>query len=211
MPGGCSMVSGNVINHSLLSALHNELGAVHGEYGPTIPVQKKEGSKEIDYWAPQIEKAPQASCVWRTWQCAEWVHRAFLHHYHSRTLQVAFQFYRYNFHLYGMGSPRNTNPESNDNIMIDPVADLVPIQNARWSINLFAFQAGDLANIHAQRLSEDDESQMAYVQPFRMNKPACAVGSALVVHFSYGNQEEGLVHNTDLLNFYRKLADESQY
>lgn len=124
----CSMVSANVVNHAILSAVHNELGAVHEEYGPVIypdhveqpdhvQTQTKDGtsitggsnagedvaeqesgslaSSEQDSsggtngpWLPQIEKHAQSPCVWKSWECAEWVHRSFLHHYYARTLEA---------------------------------------------------------------------------------------------------------------------------
>eukprot|EP00392_Amoebophrya_sp_AT5.2_P017242 g17571.t1 len=261
-----SLVSGNVVNHAILSAVHNELGAVPDKYGPVInpewdaddekrrrrrkevllnkPAterdhmldtaaeedeafrqsqmakmrkggqQVRDGVEEdkggddpadnieavgLNPWAPQIEKHPQGTCVWSRWECAEWVHRAFLHHYHAKTLDHAFGFWRYNFHLYGYGNPR-------PGVEGEVDFEIVPLQNSRWSINFFAFLQADLLGVDEARLSLDDESQLSYVQPWKRNRPSVAVGSALAVHFSYGKQERGLVDHTELLAAYRNLT-----
>ncbi|CAD7944959.1 unnamed protein product [Amoebophrya sp. A120] len=292
-----SLVSGNIVNHAILSAVHNEFAGVPDMYGPVIDPawetddekrrlarkevllnkgssrtsngqdeyqnllqserdrlldtaaeedekfrksqemkKKKQKEKEIaattsssppegatsnvvqevesssslspeqqELWAPQIEKHPQGTCVWARWECAEWVHRSFLHFYHTRSLATVYTFHRYNFHLYGYGNPRERVLEDeNGNSFVD--TEIIPLQHSRWSINFFAFMASDLENVDVQKLVEDDESQLSYVQPFQLQKPSIAVGSALAVHFSYGKQDRGLMDYTRLLASYRNLT-----
>ena len=91
--GECGLVSANVVNHSILSAVHNELGAVVEDFGPTIE-SKDEKTGETIFYAPQIEKHAQSTCVWKRWECAEWVHKSFFKRYFERNLE-AFYFYRY--------------------------------------------------------------------------------------------------------------------
>lgn len=107
---------------------------------------------------------------------------------------------RYNFHLYGFGNYRTEGD-----------AEIVPHTTSRWSINMFAFRAADLDSVNDDKLGEDDESQLSYVQPHRLNKASCAVGKALAVHFSYSKQEEGLLANTDLLAQYANLTRDFEH
>jgi len=179
----CSFVSANVVNHAILGALHDEMGAMREEYRPIF-----------DGWKAVIEKKAQSDCLWRYWECGEWVHRSFLHHINRGTEDI-FKFSKYNFHTHGYGGYKS-----------DDSPWITPFKTSRWSINFFAFTVHDLEGIDWDGLDEDDESQISYMQPHQLQIPACAMGKALAVHFSYTLQEDGLLGNTTLLDEYDKLS-----
>eukprot|EP00397_Hematodinium_sp_SG-2012_P044509 GEMP01049735.1.p1 GENE.GEMP01049735.1~~GEMP01049735.1.p1 ORF type:complete len:313 (+),score=55.31 GEMP01049735.1:2-940(+) len=179
----CSFVSANVVNHAILGALHDELGAMREEYRPVF-----------DGWRAVIEMKAQSDCLWRKWECGEWVHRSFLHHINRGTEDI-FKFVKYNFHTHGFGGYKSDDSEW-----------ITPTKTSRWSINFFAFTTRELEGIDWDGLDEDDESQISYMQPHKLQLASCAMGKALVVHFSYSLQEEGLLANTTLLEEYDKLS-----
>jgi len=177
-----SFVSANVINHAILGSLHQEMGALRNEYRPVI-----------DGWFANIEKKAQSDCLWRKAECGEWVHRSFLHHINRGTEDV-FKFTIYDFHQDGYGGYKDDNS-----------AWITPTKTSRWSINFFAFTTADLENIDWKILDEDDESAISYMQPHNLQRPACAMGHALVAHFSYSWQEEQMLE-TSILGEYDRLS-----
>lgn len=194
--GRCALVSANVINHAILSAVHQDIGAIR-HYFPVPEEELPPGSRPI--WIRSddslalsvIEKKAQSECVWRMWQCAAWMHESFL----SRVMDgtwCAYDFGWHDFHAHGHGAMRGEK--------------FVPLPYTRWSINMIAFKMEDLAEAREADLAEDDESELAVMVHHRMNRRACAVGRALTAHFSYSLQEDSLLENTDLLARYDLLS-----
>ncbi|CAE8723368.1 unnamed protein product, partial [Polarella glacialis] len=197
--GRCGMVSANVVNHAILSAVHQDIGAIRNFFpwaleheahlaGNTatasIPRHRPWLRSDESLALSAIVKQSQSDCVWKLWECGAWMHESFLSRLADGT-ECAYDFGWHDFHAHGHGSY---------------VGDrFVPFPYTRWSINLFAFKSEDLIGAVQDDLAEDDEKELSVVLPFRQNKKACAVGKALVVHFSYSTQEDGLVENTALL------------
>merc|ERR1711879_338352 len=76
---------------------------------------------------------------------------------------------------------------------------LLPLPTSRWSINFFAFTSESLEVADWVALAEDDEAEMSYKVPSRIGVQACAVGRAIVSHFSYSKQDAALVAQSDIL------------
>ena len=81
-------------------------------------------------------------------------------------------------------------------------------QGARWCTNFFAFKASDLVGVDWQNVygKGDDEEEFTGSDAERRDRHSCAVGSALVIHFSSVSQEQGLMSYTNLLKRYDKLS-----
>lgn len=211
--GRCSFVSANVVNHAILSAIHQDIGAIRNFF-PTEEDDLGTGSDSDDEtlgnssltrrhqvapWVrddsslpiTHISKQAQSNCVWRLWQCAAWMHESFLSRVSDGT-ECAYDFGWHDFHSHGYGAFRGDR--------------LVPLPYSRWSINFIAFMAQDLVPAVQDELAEDDESELSYTVPQRLGRRSCAIGRALVAHFSYSKQEDGLLQNTDLLERYRQLS-----
>ncbi|CAE7267658.1 unnamed protein product [Symbiodinium sp. CCMP2456] len=195
----CLLVSANVVNHAIMSALHQDRGA-HRGFWPTeeqqrnpvlrLPWSKKEEiNTSPDF---QIERFPASRCVVERWDCAALVHESFLDRSADNTLCV-FDFGWHDFNRLGYREHRyiHRSPSVNKEYWT---------QGARWSTNFFAFRAEDLdgvnwSNVHGKG---DDEEEFTGPHSERRDRHSCAVGAALVVHFSYGSQEEGLMAYTNL-------------
>jgi hypothetical protein len=120
------------------------------------------------------------------------MHESFLSRLEDRT-DCAYDFGWHNFHSNGFGGYKAGGRPT-------------PLPYTRWSINVFAFVRSDLGHADAENLVGDDESEVSYAIPMRSGKPACAVGKALVAHYSYSKQEDGLLNHTNLLERYLMLA-----
>ncbi|CAE7340950.1 unnamed protein product [Symbiodinium sp. CCMP2592] len=203
----CLLVSANVVNHAIMSALHQDRGA-HRGFWPTEeqqrnPVLRLPWSKKEDInMSPnfQIERFPASRCVVERWDCAALVHESFLDRSADNTLCV-FDFGWHDFNRLGYREHKyiHRSPSVNKEYWT---------QGARWSTNFFAFRAEDLdgvnwSNVHGKG---DDEEEFTGPHSERRDRHSCAVGAALVVHFSYGSQEEGLMTYTNLLKRYDKLS-----
>lgn len=200
----CGLVSANVVNHAILSAVHQDNGAIRNFYPPPpelgghVDVNRNSGWREprwlhTDDQLPliAITKQAQGQCVWAMWECAAWMHESFLSRLADGT-ECAYDFGWHDFHAHGHGEFRGDR--------------FVPLPYTRWSINFIAFKAEDLVTASLPDLAEDDEAELSVMVHHRMGKRACAVGSALAAHFSYSRQEEGLLENTDMLARYRALS-----
>ncbi|CAK0793059.1 unnamed protein product [Prorocentrum cordatum] len=205
MRGRCGIVSANVVNHAILSAVHQDIGAIRTFFpledatsegavtDAALPEHGPRHWQRVDDAMPilPVEKHAQSDCVWRRWECAAWMHESFLSRLEDGT-QCAYDFGWHDFHAHGHGSYRGDR--------------FVPFQHTRWSINMIAFTAEDLKEVDWDDLAEDDESELAVMVPHRTNSRGCAVGRALAAHFSYSKQEEGLERHTDLLARYDALS-----
>ncbi|CAE7506497.1 unnamed protein product [Symbiodinium natans] len=203
----CLFVSANVVNHAIMSALHQDRGA-HRGFWPTeeqqrnpalrLPWAKREDiNTSPDF---RIERFPASRCVVERWDCAALVHESFLDRAADNTLCV-FNFGWHDFNRVGYREHRyiHRSPSINKEYWT---------QGARWSTNFFAFKVEDLdgvnwSNVHGKG---DDEEEFTGPHSERRDRHSCAVGAALVVHFSYGSQEEGLMAYTKLLKRYDKLS-----
>lgn len=202
--GRCGLVSANVVNHAILSAVHQDVGAIRNFFMPPdewVAAEENVGSK--DWRKPRwlhsdeglamgvIMKQAQSQCVWAMWECGAWMHESFLSRLADGT-DCAYDFGWHDFHAHGHG-----------NFLGDR---FVPLPYTRWSINVIAFKKEDLAEARAADLAEDDEAELSVMVHHRMGKRACAVGHALAVHFSYSRQDDGIMENTDLLARYDALS-----
>eukprot|EP00933_Yihiella_yeosuensis_P017076 TRINITY_DN14368_c0_g1_i1.p1 TRINITY_DN14368_c0_g1~~TRINITY_DN14368_c0_g1_i1.p1 ORF type:complete len:619 (+),score=123.61 TRINITY_DN14368_c0_g1_i1:109-1965(+) len=191
----CGLVSANVVNHAILSPVHQDIGAIRNYFPhPDDQQNARMPWLRADDILPlmAIEKKSQSQCVWQKWECAAWMHESFLSRLADGT-QCAYDFGWHDFHSHGHGDYRGD-------------GQLVPFLHTRWSINMIAFKAEDLKDAVPEALAEDDEAELSVQVHARMSKRACAVGQALVAHFSYSKQEEGLMENTDLLERYERLS-----
>ena len=181
-------LSANVVNHPLLSYVHARMRAVLAFYEKTPDNWVRYKNKtEIDD-TPATKNTYDA---WGTWlscdKCAAMTHHSFL--YHAE---------RNNFHIYDF-----------------KVWDFHSSVYTRWSIN-FVLMRGKYVNKIKDWFPDmdDDEVAISHKIPEILKKHAYALGSALVVHFSYANQYD-YMKNTSILekydNFSKKYLTKKYY
>eukprot|EP00928_Gymnodinium_smaydae_P072758 TRINITY_DN56056_c0_g1_i1.p1 TRINITY_DN56056_c0_g1~~TRINITY_DN56056_c0_g1_i1.p1 ORF type:complete len:560 (-),score=67.15 TRINITY_DN56056_c0_g1_i1:123-1802(-) len=213
----CVFVSANVVNHAIISPIHQEIGALRTflppEEGlvyrnwrrqPNLSSDVSQAAwRRADGRAPAfvIEKKAQSDCVWARWECAAWMHESLLSRLADDSA-CAYDFGWYNFHAQGHGTRRGAGSSGD----ATSTANFVPLAASRWSINFFAFEAEDLLHAEPESLAEDDEAELSYLVPHRLGKQACAVGRALVAHYSYSRQDAVLSAQTDILDRYDRLS-----
>lgn len=183
----CSFVSANVVNHAILSAIHQDIGAVRTYYMDQRHWVRHDEALPM----AGIDKKAQSDCVWKWWECGAWMHESLLSRLADGTA-CAYDFGWHDFHAHGYG--------------VEDGERLRPFPFTRWSINMMAFTAADVWHANQTELAEDDEHELAVMVPWRTGTRACAVGRALVAHFSYSRQEDGMLKHTDLLHRYSKLS-----
>lgn len=187
----CGLVSANVINHAILSAVHQDIGAIRN-FLPGEDASRPWIRNDEVLPIMAIEKKSQSQCVWSTWECGAWMHESFLSRLADDTA-CAYDFGWHDFHASGHGTFNG--------------GRFFPLPHTRWSINMIAFKMEDVADAEPESLAEDDEKELSVVHPARLEKRSCAVGSALAAHFSYSRQEDGLVENTKLLERYLQWSE----
>eukprot|EP00439_Symbiodinium_sp_Y106_P080977 s1591_g19.t2 len=205
----CMFVSANVVNHAILSAVHQEHGAHRGfepehldkdtgkQSSSTAWIRVADVNMDASY---VFERHPMGSCVFKRWDCAALVHESFLDRERDGTL-CAFDFGWFDFHRAGF--------REHQYVHFSPWSGQTwHASGARWSINLFALEAADLLGVDWSRVHGpgDDEEEFGGNHAERTGGHACAVGRSLAVHFSYAPQQERLLSHTDLLHRYVELA-----
>ncbi|CAE7401055.1 unnamed protein product [Symbiodinium natans] len=204
----CMFVSANVVNHAILSAVHQEHGAHRGfepEHAGTELMQDSRSAwvrvADVNLDPSYVfERHPMGSCVFKRWDCAALVHESFLDRERDGTL-CAFDFGWLDFHRAGF--------REHQYVHASPwLGQTWQASGARWSINLFALEASDLTGVDWSRVHGpgDDEEEFGGNHAERTGGHACALGRSLAVHFSYTTQEERLMRHTDLLYRYVELA-----
>lgn len=192
-------VSANVVNHGILSAVHQELVQIrwieppfknNTEAKPGAPEPWRYRSDVILDPNYRIEHTFYSDCIWRRWDCAALAHEAFLHRLADGT-SCAFDFGIFDFHAHGYLT------------MSD---GLEGGRSIDWNDNFFAFKTEDFSDIDWEGVANDDEAEMSSKHPQRRNQHAGALGRAVVVHFTFSVQEKGLRNFTDLLDRYREVA-----
>lgn len=202
----CGLVSANVVNHAILSAVHQDIGAIRNFFPPEDPEHDVNKFHSGADWRntswfrsdehlalSAISKESQSQCVWALWECGAWMHESFLSRLADET-DCAYDFGWHDFHAHGYGTQRGKR--------------FVPLPYSRWSINVIAFKVEDVAQASADGLAEDDEAELSVVVPNRIGKRSCAVGKAIAVHFSYSRQNDGIEEYTNLLARYEALSSE---
>ena len=172
-------LSANVINHPLLSSVHARLRAILPFYEkkPYQWVKYKNGM-ELDGTEAGSIQYEVMSKWWKSPKCAAIVHESFLYHFKNNNLQV-YDFNKWDFHS---------------------------INYDRWSIN-FVLMRGKYVNKLKDWFPKiiDDEEIISVEIPKYFKKHSYAIGSAIVVHFSYFTQHEYL-SNTNLIQKYDQIS-----
>jgi len=190
-------VSANVVNHGILSAVHQELAQLRWLAKPTAADSEKQGIPFPPWHFRgdvildprfRIEHTFYSDCIWRRWDCAALAHEVLLHRLADGT-SCAFDFGMYDLHAHGYGTMSDGLGRSID-----------------WNTNFFAFATEDFSDINWDGVSNDDEAEMSTKHPRRRNEHAAALGRALVSHFTFSSQEKGLRQNTSLVARYLALA-----
>jgi hypothetical protein len=172
-------LSANVINHPLLSYVHARMLAIlpydHVSDLKWIKSKNRFGLDMTD--CNKIEYAPWSNFL-KNANCTVLVHESFLHHSSNNELDV-YDFKRWDFHHMGY---------------------------ERWSIN-FVLMRGIYANKMKKMLPDMDDDEVAISQemPKMFGKHCFALGSAIVVHFSYKRQAN-LLKKTNLLQRYDNFS-----
>eukprot|EP00933_Yihiella_yeosuensis_P046398 TRINITY_DN41914_c0_g1_i1.p1 TRINITY_DN41914_c0_g1~~TRINITY_DN41914_c0_g1_i1.p1 ORF type:complete len:391 (+),score=58.21 TRINITY_DN41914_c0_g1_i1:73-1245(+) len=192
-------VSANVVNHGILSAVHQEMAAIPHLEKPAIEEGRTVAEQKLGPWKAQkevmtdpgyrIEHTFYSDCVWRRWDCAALVHEALLHRLETNTV-CAFDFGIFDFHAHGYETMHDGIGRSID-----------------WNDNFFAFKHEDFDDIDWAGVANDDEREMSTLHPKRRGEHACALGRAVIAHWTFSVQEKGLLANTTLLERYRAIAE----
>lgn len=174
-------VSANVVNHPILTAVHNRMGATLPFHPPARMWRDNGRDWELhaqpdaldSTFMGRAQPVPFSKCTWKDWHCAAIAHYSFLHRWQHQQLAA------YNFRLW----------------------DFDTLTYERWSINFMVFNGSDLP----QSMPKDDEAAISQKIPKAWQYHTAAVGAALVVHFSYLPQDT-LINRTNLLVHYEHLA-----
>ncbi|GLI70423.1 hypothetical protein VaNZ11_015330 [Volvox africanus] len=204
------LISANVVNHQPLELPHSQSGA-HYTYEQARPGDKrswqpvmrpavaastsKDGAGRRAGGAPVLKPVPFVDNgwdVWGDWRRATNVHYSFLANLASGRLSV------YNF------PPNEQLWDFNKHVGY-----------TRWRINMIMFKAANI-DVHVYNMSStvdtypgDDEDYITRILPKQLNRTSAAVSEALAVHFSFFMQRAGLENNTDLLDRYTLLAEQT--
>lgn len=192
-------VSANVINHGILSAVHQEVAAIPHLEKPPLPPGRDPKEQKLGPWrykAPvmndpnfRIEHTFYSDCVWRRWDCAALVHEALLWRLENGSSCV-FDFGIFDFHAHGYETMHDGIGRSID-----------------WNDNFFAWKYEDFDDIDWAGVANDDEREMSTLHPKRRGEHAVALGRAIIAHWTFSVQEKGLLANTTLLERYRARAE----
>lgn len=188
-------VSANVVNHGILSSVHQELTQIPWLEKPEKTVDESSGLMKHGKWPwkqdvmttdkYRIEHTFYSDCVWRRWDCAALVHEALLYRIETGTV-CAFDFGIYDFHSHGYETMHDGIGRSID-----------------WNDNFFAWKHEDFDDIDWDAVANDDERTMSTTHPKQRGAHAGALGSAVIAHFTFSVQEAGLLANTTILERYR--------
>lgn len=192
-------VSANVINHGILSAVHQEMAAIPHLEKPPMEKGRDVKEQKLGPWIARkdvmtdpnyrIEHTFYSDCVWRRWDCAALVHEALLYRLETNT-SCAFDFGIFDFHAHGYETMHDGISRSID-----------------WNDNFFAFKHEDFDDIDWDGVALDDEREMSTLHPKRRQEHAAALGRAIIAHWTFSVQEKGLLANTTLLERYRERAE----
>eukprot|EP00913_Durusdinium_trenchii_P013875 g13026.t1 len=185
-------VSANVVNHGILSAVHQEMSSIPHLEKPPMEVGQTLEEQKLGPWQYKgevmvdpryrIEHTFYSDCVWRRWDCAalgsdyplifDALDRKIRD---PRNSSCLFDFGIFDFHAHGYETMSDGLGRSID-----------------WNDNFFAFQHEDFDDIDWVGVATDDER---------------ALGSAIIAHWTFSIQEKGLLKNTTLLERYRARAE----
>jgi len=192
-------VAANIVNHGILSAVHQETAAIPHLVKPAIPDGRSTMEQKLGPWHYRadvmndpnyrIEHSIYNDCVWRRWDCAALVHEALLWRLENDSL-CAFDFGMFDFHAHGYENH------------FDGISRTID-----WNDNFFAFKKEDFDDIDWEGVAKDDEAEMSTMHPKRRREHAAALGRAVIAHWSFSVQEKGLIANTTLLERYRAMAE----
>eukprot|EP00928_Gymnodinium_smaydae_P054708 TRINITY_DN3843_c0_g2_i2.p1 TRINITY_DN3843_c0_g2~~TRINITY_DN3843_c0_g2_i2.p1 ORF type:complete len:294 (-),score=54.42 TRINITY_DN3843_c0_g2_i2:93-974(-) len=192
-------VAANIVNHGILSAVHQEHAAIPHLVKPPIPADRDVKEQKLGPWLYKgdvmndanfrIEHSIYNDCVWRRWDCAALVHEALLWRLENQT-ECLFDFGLFDFHAHGYENH------------FDGIGRTID-----WNDNFFAFKHEDFDDIDWEGVSMDDEREMSTLHPKRRQMHAVSLGSAIIAHWTFSVQEKGLLANTTLLERYRLLAE----
>ena len=174
-------LSANVVNHPILSYVHARLRAIKPFYEESPYSWKKyENDTELDKTDAFNSTYGPFSNWWTNPKCAAIAHESFFYNLKYKSIQV-YNFNKWDFH-------------SSD--------------YSRWSIN-FVLMRGKYVNRMNRwfPLEDNDELTISSKIPKALKKHVYSLGSAVVVHFSYGVQIDYII-NTNLLDRYDKLSRE---
>jgi len=184
-------ISGNVINHGVISSVHQELAQI--PWLKRTPNWRAPWRFHADVLTDprfSIEHHYYSECIWRRWDCAALAHEAFFHRLQTNT-SCAWDFGIFDFHSHGYGTMDDGRGRKID-----------------WNINFFIFRKEDIDDLDWDFVAhDDDEVEFSIRHPQKREQHCAALGRAVVVHFSFGSQEKGLKGNTSLLNRYFELAE----
>jgi len=144
----CFIHFGNIVTNWRCNRYHEKIGVYDNEVNP-------KGLK--------MDRGIWPNCGWRSAECAEMILRAFVHHYHRKTL-----------HRY----------VSDRRILLNLPRD----HGARTSINFIQLDVDlfDYRKMLETGPIHDDEHWLTVKYSRKEKRPNCIVGHALVVHFGYG-------------------------
>jgi len=192
-------VSANVVNHGILSAVHQELSALPHLVKPPLEPGRSVQEQKLGPWqykgpvmndpSFRIEHTFYSDCVWRRWDCAALVHEALLWRLENGSSCV-FDFGLFDFHAHGYETMHDGIGRSID-----------------WNDNFFAFKHEDFDDIDWVGVATDDERELSTLHPKRRQEHAAALGRAIIAHWTFSVQEKGLLANTTLLERYRERAE----
>lgn len=183
-------VSANVVNHPLLAHVHQRLGLFSdAEVGEMVASERALNASDLAYLPPTAEfgYSTFSSHGWQSAPHAQLQHLMLLHRLRTlgaRGAAAAYDYRRWDFDAMGYATQR-------------------------WSINAFAYFPEDLASLDEDACAAiDDEDYLTRQYPAVVQRHCVATANALMAHYAYYPQREGLDAETQVLERYQRLADE---
>ena len=157
------LVSANVVNHAALSRLHSNMGLFNSTtICTTLNTYESEVREYIPYPPYNFDGSPYGHHSWRSGPHASLQHTVFLRRKSCNNISS------YDFGLHDFNTDGTY---------------------ARWSINMFVFQGGDISEENLRQLCySDDEAFLSISLPNVLHKHSTSVGGAVAVHFAYSSQ-----------------------
>jgi len=162
-------VSANVINHGILSAVHQEMGAIPQMVKPALLPDQDIMEQKLGPWLHQgdinvdpnfrIEHTFYSDCVWRRWDCGALAHEAFLWRLLNGSACV-FDFGVFDFHSKGYETMSDGLGRSID-----------------WNINFFVFAHDDFSDLDWEGIATDDEREFSSRHPYATEAACGSIGT----------------------------------
>ena len=175
------ILSANVINHHTLSPIHANMNLMEPFYETPQMTWIKSDNKTVQFNGLANTCINDVNIWKENPKCGAIAHENFLYHTYLKKFNLnAYNFILYNFNAHAY---------------------------KRWRTNFLLFKGSIVNKIkYIYPLVGSDEEILTVLLPQKYKKHSFALGSAVVVHFSYSSGQVEYLEKTDILKKYEKLS-----